>query len=72
MKQLYLLKVFFLLITSNLLGQEKHYYQMDFSAEEFERRRVAILDEIGVNGIALIQSAPTVAGFKVFRQTNTT
>ena len=71
MKQLYLLKVFLLLITSNLLGQEKHYYQMDFSAEEFERRRVAILDEIGVNGIALIQSAPTVAGFKVFRQTNT-
>ena len=54
-----------------LLSQEKHYYQTDFSKDEFESRRAIIFDEIGDNGIALIQSAPTVAGFKVFRQTNT-
>ena len=57
--------------TPYLFGQEKHYYQTDFTPSEFETRRSKILDEIGVNGIALIQSATTVAGFKVFRQTNT-
>ena len=68
-------KFFFAFLVLNLkisaiFGQEKHYYQTDFSPLEFETRRSKILDEIGVNGIALIQSAPTVAGFKVFRQTN--
>jgi len=52
-------------------AQEKHYYQTDFSIEEFEARRTKIFDEIGKNAIALIQSAPSVAGFKVFRQSNT-
>ena len=56
---------------TNLIGQEKHYFQSDFLPKEFELRRAKIFDEIGANSIALIQSAPTVAGFKVFRQTNT-
>ena len=69
-------KIFFIFLllslkTAYLFGQEKHYYQTDFPPSEFETRRSKIFDEIGVNGIALIQSAPTVAGFKVFRQTNT-
>jgi Xaa-Pro aminopeptidase len=68
-------KIFFAFLVLNLkistiFGQEKHYYQTDFSPSEFEIRRSKIFNEIGVNGIALIQSAPTVAGFKVFRQTN--
>ena len=65
-----LLLLTYLLKTPVLFGQEKHYYQTDFSTDEFENRRAQIYDEIGTNGIALIQSAPTVAGFKVFRQTN--
>lgn len=52
-------------------AQEKHYYQTDFPPEEFAARRTQIFEEIGDHGIALIQSAPTVAGFKVFRQSNT-
>ncbi|TRZ46249.1 M24 family metallopeptidase [Robertkochia solimangrovi] len=54
-----------------VIAQEKHYYQTDFPPEEFQARRNRIFDEIGDNAIALIQSAPTVAGFKVFRQSNT-
>ncbi|MAJ52126.1 MAG: hypothetical protein CMB82_11030 [Flammeovirgaceae bacterium] len=54
-----------------LLAQEKHYYQTDFSTSEFETRRSKIFDKIGNNAIALIQGAPSVAGFKIFRQTNT-
>ena len=60
-----------LICQTYLLAQETHYYQTDFSIEEFEVRRSRIFDEIGNNAIALIQSAPSVAGFKVFRQTNT-
>lgn len=54
-----------------MFAQEKHYYQTDFTIEDFEARRTKIFDEIGNNAIALIQSAPSVAGFKVFRQSNT-
>ena len=66
--------LFFLLFLFSkffLLAQQKHYYQTDFSTLEFETRRLKIFNKIGNNAIALIQSAPSVAGFKVFRQTNT-
>ncbi len=56
---------------SILYAQEKHYFQTDFSIADFEARRTKIFDEIGNNAIALIQSATSVAGFKVFRQSNT-
>lgn len=52
-------------------SQEKHYFQTDFTPSEFEARRARIYDAIGPNAIALIQGAPSVAGFKVFRQSNT-
>ena len=71
MKKVLFILILFTLKAPFLLGQQKHYYQTDFSKEEFESRRAVLFDAIGVNGIALIQSAPTVAGFKVFRQTNT-
>ena len=67
----FLVFVFLILGQSILIAQEKHYYQTDFSIEEFQTRRTKIFDEIGNNAIALIQSAPSVAGFKVFRQSNT-
>jgi Xaa-Pro aminopeptidase len=56
---------------NNLYSQEKHYYQTDFTISEFEARRSEIFKEIGNNSIALIQGGASVAGFKVFRQTNT-
>ena len=56
---------------NNLYSQEKHYYQTDFTISEFEARRSKIFKEIGDNSIALIQGGASVAGFKVFRQTNT-
>lgn len=60
-----------LLAAGSALAQEKHYFQTDFAPSEFESRRARIFDAIGPNAIALIQSAPSVAGFKVFRQSNT-
>jgi len=70
-KHFYLLLIVSLFFSTIIQAQEKHYYQSDFSIEEFETRRNKIFDEIGNNAIALIQSAPSVAGFKVFRQSNT-
>ena len=52
-------------------SQEKHYYQTDFSIVDFQERRSQIFEVIGNNSIALIQGAASIAGFKVFRQTNT-
>ena len=52
-------------------AQEKHYYQTDFSIVDFQERRSQIFEAIGNNSIALIQGAASIAGFKVFRQTNT-
>jgi Xaa-Pro aminopeptidase len=52
-------------------SQEKHYHQTDFSIVDFQERRSQIFEVIGNNSIALIQGAASIAGFKVFRQTNT-
>ena len=52
-------------------AQEKHYFQTEFTPAEFSSRRAKIFEAIGPNAIALIQSAPSVPGFKVFRQSNT-
>ena len=63
-----------ILIISNktiLFSQEKNYYQTDFTISEFEARRSKVFNEIGTNSIALIQGGASVAGFKVFSQTNT-
>jgi Xaa-Pro aminopeptidase len=60
-----------LAILSMAIGQDNHYYQTDFSKEEFAQRRAAIFDAIGNNAIALIQGASGLPGFSVFRQNNT-
>jgi Xaa-Pro aminopeptidase len=60
----------FFFVTS-AVTQEKHYYQTDFTVQDFEKRRAVIFNKIGTNGIALIQGARSVQGFEVFRQTNT-
>lgn len=59
------------LTASVIQAQETHYFQTDFPPAEFAARRAQLFDAIGPNAIALIQSAPSVAGFKVFRQSNT-
>jgi Xaa-Pro aminopeptidase len=51
-------------------AQEKHYYQTDFTIEEFSARRAKVYDAIGSNAIAVVQGARGLAGFTVFRQSN--
>ena len=59
------------LLGIGVLAQEKHYYQNDFPAEEFQARRAKIFNAIGNNAIALIQGNRGAGDFNVFRQTNT-
>lgn len=53
-----------------VFAQEKHYYQTDFSKEEFAERRRKLFEKIGKNAIAVIQGAKGTGDFNVFRQTN--
>ncbi|MFN0139520.1 MAG: aminopeptidase P N-terminal domain-containing protein [Pyrinomonadaceae bacterium] len=61
-----------LLLTASVCtsGQEKHYYQTDFSKEEFAERRAKIFEKIGKNAVAVIQGAKGTGDFNVFRQSN--
>ena len=52
-------------------AQDRHYYQTDFTVQEFQERRAKIFKAIGTTGIAIIQGARSVESFNVFRQTNT-
>lgn len=52
-------------------AQDRHYYQTDFSKEEFALRRAKIFDAIGNKAIAVIQGNRGAGDFNVFRQTNT-
>jgi len=49
---------------------ERSLFQADFPPEEFGARRAKIFDAIGPGAHALLQGAPPVRGFEVFRQTN--
>ena len=51
-----------------LHGQGVAPFQDDFPVDEFVARRHQVFDAIGPQAIALIQGAPGVDGFKVFRQ----
>ncbi len=62
--------VLFLMTPAFAFAQERHYYQSDFPADEFAARRAKIFEKIGNKAIALIQGASGVAGFSVFRQSN--
>jgi len=44
--------------------------QIGFPPEEFAARRAKALDAIGGEALALVQGAPAVRGFEVFRQSN--
>ncbi|HUU92908.1 MAG TPA: aminopeptidase P N-terminal domain-containing protein [Phycisphaerae bacterium] len=45
-------------------------FQTDFPPEEFAARRAGLFDAIGAGAHALLQGAPPVRGFQVFRQSN--
>ena len=53
-----------------LAAQDRPPFQSDFPAEEFVQRRARVMDAIGPEAIAIVQGAPGVDGFKVFRQSN--
>jgi Xaa-Pro aminopeptidase len=64
------LAVLFFSAMAFVQAQEKHYYQTDFSKEDFASRRAKVFEKIGKNAFALIQGAKGTADFNVFRQTN--
>lgn len=71
MKKYHLLITLFFALIFSVIAQEKHYYQTEFSKEEFAKRRNRVYDEIGNNAIAVVQGASGIPGFSVFRQSNT-
>ena len=65
-----ILLILLLIIFSPFIEAQK-LYQTDFPPEEFQERRNRVFEAIGDQSIALIQGAPSVQGFYVFRQSNT-
>jgi Xaa-Pro aminopeptidase len=45
-------------------------FTKDFTPEEFAQRRNKVYDAIGVNALAVVQGAPSPAGYVRFRQSN--
>ena len=59
------------LLPLDLAAQLIPTHQTDFPAEEFIERRARVFEAIGDKAIVLIQGAPNIQGFHVFRQSNT-
>lgn len=70
MKRLSILVLLTLAALAPLGAQDRPPYQSDFPVEELAARRARVMDAIGSEAIAIIQGAPGVDGFKVFRQSN--
>lgn len=72
MKIRFLLLISLLFVTSvfQIRAQDIPLFTTDFPPAEFAERRAKIYDAIGENGLALIQGAPSPAGYTRFRQTN--
>jgi Xaa-Pro aminopeptidase len=63
--------LFILLLPVALAAQEGiPFFTTDFPPEEFGARRAKLFDEIGSGKIAVVQGAPSPAGFTRFRQSN--
>ena len=58
------------MLCTNLFAQDVPLFTADFTPKEFADRRTKIYDAIGANAVALIQGAPSPAGYVRFRQTN--
>ncbi len=64
------LLILIMLVPISGIGQERHYYQTDFTKEDLADRRAKVFEKIGKNAIAIIQGAKGTADFNVFRQSN--
>ncbi|MEX0602690.1 MAG: aminopeptidase P N-terminal domain-containing protein, partial [Bacteroidota bacterium] len=53
-----------------LCAQDVPLFTSDFPPEEFGQRRAKVYDAIGQESVALIQGAPSPAGYVRFRQSN--
>lgn len=65
-----LLVVLTLAALASLSAQEQPPFQTDFPVTEFVARRARVMDAIGNEALAVVQGAPGVDGFRVFRQSN--
>ena len=72
MKKLRLLIALTLLIAPTSVPAQEGFspFTTDFPPEEFAARRAKVYDAIGDNGIAIVQGAPSPAGYTRFRQSN--
>jgi len=59
--------LFLFAATMCLLGQDKHYYQTDFTNQDFAGRRAKLFEKIGKNAFAVVQGAKGTGDFNVFR-----
>ncbi|HKS30566.1 MAG TPA: Xaa-Pro peptidase family protein [Pyrinomonadaceae bacterium] len=55
---------------SALAQEDIPFFTTDFPPQEFAARRAKIYDSIGEGGLAIVQGAPSPAGYVRFRQTN--
>ena len=62
--------LFAILLFAIPAGASEHYYQSDFTKEEFVARRARVFEKIGKDAIAVIQGAKGTGDFNVFRQSN--
>ena len=62
--------VLLLACSGPLAAQEAPLFTRDFPPEEFALRRVKLMDAIGRDALALVQGAPSPAGYVRFRQSN--
>jgi hypothetical protein len=46
------------------------FFPTDFPPQEFAERRAKVFGSIGENGVAILQGAPSPAGYVHFRQSN--
>ena len=64
------LAVIWLLLPTLTFAQDSFWFQRNFSWEEFAQRREKVFAKIGVEAVALLQGAPPIRGFGVFRRNN--
>jgi Xaa-Pro aminopeptidase len=69
-KSFLLISLCLLVFPAFLRAQEIPFFTTDFPPAEFAERRAKIYDALGENGFALLQGAPSPAGYVRFRQTN--
>jgi len=62
--------VIWLLMPALTFAQDDFRYQRDFPLEEFSGRRGKVFEKIGTEAVALLQGAPPIRGFGIFRQNN--